>query len=591
MVLAVIVGSLILSIVTFMLLSGFASALGSSSAPIPREGVMSIDMSKVIIGEQSEEINPLSGLSSGGVTTPVTIGIYEAVKALQIASSDPGVKMIYLKTDGNLTNLANLEEFRKALQEFRTVSGKPVISYIESPTTASYYLASVADKVYMTRHGGGSPAITGISSQMIFLKDLLDKLGVKVQFIRHGRYKSAGEMFVRNEASEENLSQYKAMLSSLWGTVSSEIAASRGISAAQLDKAIDNLELCLPEDFLKASLVDSLMDRNTLKSRIADLAVAQSWDDVSIIPFEGYVTSKLVPNYGSGKRIAVIYANGDINDGNAKQEVAGDRFASIISKVRADSTVKAVVLRVNSPGGSVIASEKIKVELDLLQEYKPLVASYGAYAASGGYWISNACDKVFTDATTLTGSIGVFSMIPDFSGTLKKLVHINVQTVSSNKHGDMYNLTRPLDASEQEYMHRSVERIYNDFISNVSKGRGLSSDYVDEIGQGRVWAGAEAVEIKLADEVGTLSDAIRWAAAAASDPDVENWEIEGFPKPMTVLESLTLAFGGQDPEQELIFAGTPLESTAEVFLDWSERCRTKKADLFFARLPFGIVLE
>ena len=590
MVLAVIVGSILLSIITLMLCSGFFSALGSSKAPIPKSGVLMIDMSKIIIDEQTQEGNPFASIQSGGGQAPVIVGIRDAVCALKTAAADPGVKYIYLKTDGNATGAANIEEFRKALKDFRA-SGKAVVAYTEAPATAGYWLASVADKIYMTSHHGVSPMLTGISTRMIFLKDLLDKLGVKVQLIRHGRYKSAGEMYVRSEASADNLAQYKALVGALWGTVSKDIAESRGISVEALDKAVDGLELCSPEDFVAAGLVDSVMDREALRQRLADLAVVGKWSDVKMIPFDGYAAAKVLPNHKSTKKIAIIYASGEIVEASDPNNISGNRFASIISKVRADSTVKAVVLRVNSPGGSVLASEKIKAELDLLQQHKPLVASYGAYAASGGYWISNACDKIYSDATTLTGSIGVFSMIPEFSGTLKNIAHVNVQSVSSNKHGDMYGFTRPLDAAETEFMHRSVELIYNDFISNVASGRDLDPSYVDEIGQGRVWAGSDALGIRLVDEIGTLEDAVAWAAAAAGDADVNAWNVVGYPKPLTMFEMITTGFGGPDPEEENIFAGTPLSGTASAILGWSRRIRSAKTDLHFARLPYDLVIE
>ena len=590
-VLAVIVGTIILSLISIFLTLGFIGAMGSSKAPIPKSGVLMIDMSKIVIDEQTKETNPFSSVSAKGLNDIEIVGIREATEALKAAAGDPGVKYIYLKTDGNTTSIATLEEFRKALKNFRS-SGKPVIAWCENPTTGSYYLASVADKVYMTSHGGANPMITGVGTSMLFVKDLLDKLGVKVQLIRHGRYKSAGEMFIRSEASADNLAQNKAMVMSLWNSISKEICESRGITREALDKAIDNLELCHAEDMLAAGLVDSLMDRPVLRQRLADLAVLEKWDDVKMIPFGGYAEAKVLPNIKAHKKIAIIYAAGEIVEGKDKEQIAGDRFSTLISRVRADSTVKAVVLRVNSPGGSVLASEKIKTELDLLQQYKPLVASYGSYAASGGYWISNACDKIFSDETTLTGSIGVFSMIPDLSGTMKKIAHVNLQSVTSNKHGDMYGGARPLDAAELEYMHRSVERIYDDFIANVSAGRDLDPDYVDEIGQGRVWSGADAIGIKLVDEIGTLDDALLWAAAAAGDADMNSWNVVGYPKPLTVIEQISAGLSNMtDPEEENIFTGTPFEPAARAFLGWSRRLGDKSADRCFARMPYGIVVE
>jgi protease-4 len=279
---------------------------------------------------------------------------------------------------------------------------------------------------------------------------------------------------------------------------------------------LDNLELNSPEDFVKNKLVDSLVTSESLERNLAVLSEVDSFNDVSMIPFVNYVSAK-VPAAVSGKNnIAVIYADGEIADGNDPSGVAGDRFVSIIKGVRADSTVKAVVFRVNSPGGSVIASDKIKNEINLLQKVKPVIASYGDYAASGGYWISNGCDRIFSDPSTLTGSIGVFGMVPEFSKTAKDVLHVNVTTVSSNSHGDMYSLMRPFDAKEMAYMQASIEDIYNQFVSTVSKGRNLKFSYVDSIAQGRVWTGADALKLHLVDEMGTLEDAIHYAAKLVS---------------------------------------------------------------------------
>ena len=257
----------------------------------------------------------------------------------------------------------------------------------------------------------------------------------------------------------------------------------------------------------------------------------------------------------SGKakqKIAVIYADGEIIDGKGKSDIAGDRFASVIEKIAADSTVKAVVLRVNSPGGSVTASEKIKNELDRLQEAKPLVASYGDYAASGGYWISNRCDKIFSDATTLTGSIGVFGLVPDLSGTAKDIAHVGVESVTSHKHGDMYGLMRPLDAEEYDFMLTGIEAVYDRFTTIVSEGRGIPKETVDEIGQGRVWTGADALNINLVDEIGTLEDAIHYAATAAGEPDLAKWNIKGYPRPLTPMEQFMDMVGSGSKDEDVL---------------------------------------
>ena len=536
MVLAVICGILLLNALVIAVFAGLAS---SGSPAVPAEGVLKIDMSKLVLAEQSRETDPMTMVQSRG-QSPATIGIWEACRALDAAAQDPGIKYIYLKTDGSMSSTAMLYEFRKALQNFRKNSGKAVVSYIESPSTGSYYLASVADKIYMTPHPGANISFNGISSQMFFLGDLLKKFGVNVQLIRHGKYKSAGE-----------------------------IAESRGISAEQLCEYIDGLKLCLPQDFVDCSLVDQLLDRKGLEDQLAVLAVADKFKDVTMISFADYTTAKVLPGKASQK-IAVIYADGEIVDGSIENNVAGDRFASIISKVREEKNVKAVVLRVNSPGGSVLASEKIKAELDRLQQEKPLVASYGDYAASGGYWISNHCEKIFSDPVTLTGSIGVFGMVPDFSKTASEVLKVGVETISSSKHGAMYSLTKPFDQEEYAYMLRSIEDIYDRFTTLVSEGRELSKERVDEIGQGRVWTGANALELGLVDEIGTLDDAVRYAATLAGDPELSNWNVKGYPAPPTMMESMLGSIGGNKEDYSVKLA------------------REFKAPKIVARLPYEI---
>ena len=539
---AVICGFLIVTVLMFMLGFGFLGAIvasGSSTPSIPKSGVLAIDMSKVTIGEQSRDGSTLSMLGGEG---SATIGIWDAVQAVNTAATDPAVKYIYLRTDGSMSGISALEEFRAALADFRTYSGKAIVSYIESPTSGSYWLASVADKVYMTAHEGATTMINGVSSQMIFIGDLLDRLGVNVQLIRHGKYKSAGEMYTRSSASPENREQYQRMVDSIWETMASEIAVSRGITVERLNEAVDGLELNAPQDFVDCGLVDELMTSEELKEQLAVLAVEDDFEDVSMIPFSDYVAARR-PVSKASKKIAVVYAEGNIVDGSGKSEVAGDRFAQMLADVRADSTVKAVVLRVSSPGGSVLASEKIKTELDLLKQTKPLVASYGDYAASGGYWISANCDRIYSDATTLTGSIGVFGMVPDFSKTANDLLHVNIETISSNRHGDMYSGMRPFDQAEYDYMLESIESIYDRFTTIVSDARSLPKETVDAVGQGRVWTGSDAMVIHLVDEIGGLDDAVSYAAVAAGDPDMSNWSVTGYPKPMSQMEELLEMFG------------------------------------------------
>ncbi len=589
MVLAVICGLFLAGIIAFILGIGFVSSLaaaGSATPVLPKSGVMVIDMSKINITEQSTPSTPdVMSLLNGG-SMYENVGLWKAVQAINKAAEDPAVKYIYIKADGASGGIASLQELRKSLANFR-LSGKPIVSYTESPTTAGYYLASVSDKIYMTPHQGASSQLVGIATNLTFYKDLLDKLGVNVQLIRHGKYKSAGEGFIKNAPSPENLEQNQAMIDAIWGSYASEIAEGRGLSVDALNSAIDELKLNFPEDFLREGLVDELLDRQALENKLADLAVVDSFKDLKSFTLSDYIAAKVTPNVKAKKKIAIIYADGEIVEGSGKQQVTGDYFSRQIAKVRADSTVKAVVFRVNSPGGSVLASEKIKNEIELLRKDKPVVASYGNYAASGGYWISNSCDKIYSDATTLTGSIGVFSMIPDISKTVKDFAHLNFVTVSSNKHADMYSLLTPLDQEELDYMQASVENIYSRFVSTVSEGRGLDPDFVDSIAQGRVWAGSDALKIGLVDEIGTLEDAIKWAAAAGGDADLSAWNVAEYPKPQTEMEMMMDMIGRKAPDEN-IFAGTPFGDAAGTLLDWYARVKKNPADVTFARIPYLI---
>ncbi len=580
MTLATLAGLFIFSFAAIIVMFGMIGAmatLGSGQPVMPREGVLKIDMSTMVLAEQTQEADPVA-MIQGNTVTP--LGIYSAIKAINTAAYDPAIKFIYMKPDNVSGGIAHLEEFRTALKHFRE-SGKAIVSYTENPGNGSYYLASVSDKIYMTPHDGAMNTFSGLSSRLIFLKDALEKLGIRMQLIRHGKYKSAGEMYIRNSASKENMEQNTAMINSVWSSWAEEIAESRGITTETLNSMLDNLELNFPEDFIEKGLVDELLTKAQLQQKLADLFVTEKFEDVKGISLQDYALLKNKVNYKAASKVAVIYADGEIVDGTEKQQVAGDRFAKIIADVRNDKDVKAVVLRVNSPGGSVLASEKIKAELDLLRGKVPVIASYGNYAASGGYWISACSDYIFSNATTLTGSIGVFSMIPDFSGTINDKLHVAITPVSSNSHADMYSFMRPLDQKETAYLQASVEKIYGKFTGLVSEGRGMSVEAVDEIAQGRVWAGAEAIGIGLVDRIGTIEDAIAYAAMSIEDVNSpDEVQIVEYPKPLTTVELLLEALTGE----QSIAAGTPFESIVKALRDSGSNNSGK----VYARIPYEI---
>ena len=572
MMFACIAGLLVFCVAGFFLMTAAligSAAVGEKQPVMPREAVLQINFDNVTLAEQTQEADPISMLTGGEMSTP--LGIYSAITAINAAAEDPAVKFIYMKPDNVSGGLSQIEELRTALKNFRN-SGKAIVSYIESPSNAAYYLASVSDKIYMTEYEGGMSMLNGLSSRMIFLKDLLDELGVNVQLIRHGKYKSAGEMYIRNSSSPENMEQNKEMIDAVWSSWADEMAQSRGITAEALNAMLDNLELNFPTDYLEKGLVDELVTREQLQQNLCNLFVVENFKDIKAIQLPEYAKLKNVPNLKADKKVAVIYAEGNIVDGNGNEDVAGDRFAKVIADVREDDDVKAVVLRVNSPGGSVLASEKIKAEIKLIQEKGiPVIASYGDYAASGGYWISAGCDHIISNATTLTGSIGVFSMIPDISGTLKDKLHVNLTPVNSNKHADMLGMTRPLTAAEVDYMQASVERIYAKFTELVAEGREMTVADVDAIAQGRVWAGSDALKIGLVDEIGTIEDAIRYAALSIEGVEsLNDVQVAEYPKPQTALEAIMESLMGG----ENIFAELPFE-------------RGK----VYARIPYDITIE
>ena len=584
--LATVVGlALFCTIGFFLFIStlGAIAGLSETKPTVPSSAILSIDLSKIIISEQSQDIDVLSVLKGNGMDIS-SIGIHDIIKAINTAALDPSITLIYLKPDAVMGGMAQIEELRTALANFR-MSGKAVVSFVESPSNAGMYLASVSDKIYMTPYDGGMNMFTGASSQMIFLKDLLDRLGINVQLIRHGKYKSAGEMFINSAPSKDNMEQNKAIIESIWSNWSNTIAESRGMNSEELDSMLANLELNFPEDFLEKGLVDELVSREELIGKLSNLS-GQLSTNLNLISLNDYRKARTAAENNLLKsKIAVIYLDGEIIDGDGYEQIAGNRFAKIIADVRNDSSVKAAVIRVNSPGGSVLAAEKILAEIELLQKNIPVVASFGDYAASGGYWISAGCNKIYSDATTLTGSIGVFSMIPDFSKTIENKLHVNIVNVNSNKHSDMYGMMRPLDNAEIKYMQNSVEKIYDRFTSIVADGRDLSIEQVEKIAQGRVWTGAQALEIGLVDEIGTIEDAIDWAIDSVSlYVNLEDIAIEAYPKPLSDWEMILKQFEGAEQN---ILAGTPFKNVGEAFLSWTE----SQAGKVYARVPYEYIIK
>lgn len=580
---ACVIGFLMVVVICSMISTCTMTALTASLFSKPKVAVsenslLDIDMSKLIIAEQTLESDPLENLGSNfqgfdkALEEIRTVGILDAVDALEKAANDPKIKACYIRPD-MATSISHIEEFRKAVVKFHE-SGKPVYAYIEHPTNVGYWLASAADRIYMSEYHGGMNMMVGLSGSMIYFKDLLDKLGVNVQLIRHGKYKSAGEPFIKSTPSKENLEQQTVLINGLWKEMACQMAQRGNMTFEQFNAMIDNLELCMPSDFLAKGLVDETTGILGMKQALCKLAGEDDFEDIPSITLADYADAcSFKKNHTTDDCIAIIYADGEIIDGYADEEVAGKNFVEMIEEVCDDDDIKGVVLRINSPGGSVIASSQIKEAVDALCAEKPVVASYGSYAASGGYWISAGCKYIFSDATTLTGSIGVFGMIPEFSKTAKDIAHLNVTSVSSNKHSDMYSLLRPLSQEEIAYTQKDIEAIYTEFTSLVAKGRNKTVEQVDNIGQGRVWTGRDAHQLGLVDEIGGLKEALEYTANLCG---CATYQVKNYPEPMSTIEQIMNSMN-QIPDNHLVKIYKQIEECSKVEI--------------LARMPYSIEIR
>lgn len=575
-VLGTFVGSLLAMTIGFFIMLGVIGSMAtfskSAKPVVPKSAVLSLNFNQVITEQSTDD--PFASFNPMGSSPSKTQGILEFIQTIDRSASDPSIKFIYM----NLTNLncglSHLEEIREAIVRFR-VSGKPVIAYADNFSQQAYFLATAADKIYMSP--GGSATLTGVSITSIFLKDLLDKLGIEVQLIRHGKFKAAAEQFISNKMSPENREQLKAYVDAVWATFVEEISRSREISVEDLNRMADNLELSTATKALEANLVDGLMYKDEMADTLAKLFGVESEKDLKMISSTDYSKATKKLNLKEKNKIAVIYASGDIIMGKSEGNIASDTYIDIISRVRKDSSVKAVVFRVNSPGGSAQSSEVIERELSLLREKKPVIVSMGDYAASGGYWISAKADKIITNRTTLTGSIGVFSMIPNFEKTMKRHLSVNAESVNSNKNSDLLNGFRALRAEESEAIRAAIEEIYTDFITLVSEGRGMEVQKVDEIAQGRVWSGNDAVKIGLADELGDLYHALNTAAEMSS---LTSYRIVEYPVKKSTIDKLFEMLGETSVKAEAL-------SNPYFFIEQAyEKLKQERGIRHMARLPY-----
>jgi len=530
-VLAAFIGTLIALVINFFIKVGVVSSMISNLSKSDTESSATVKPNSVLYMKLDYEItdrtvdNPFGGLDFTSMESKDATGLTDILRNIEHAKTDPNIKGIYMELSSIPTSTATLQEIRDKLIEFKN-SGKFIVTYSEGYSQSAYYMASVADKIFLNPEGALD--LHGMATQIMFYKHLLDKLDIEMQIVRgpNNRFKSAVEPYFLDKMSEANREQMEKLLGTVWGQILTGISESRNISVEQLNQIADNLETVFNADkALEFGLVDNLCYKDQVVEELKGLTGSNK--DINAIGNANYAKS-YKDKSTSKNEVAVIFALGQIYDGKGDetQGIYSENLSKTIRKAREDENVKAIVLRVNSPGGSALASAVIGRELDLTKEVKPIIVSMGDYAASGGYWISAKADYIFADPTTLTGSIGVFGTFPNMQGFLNDKIGLTFDVAKTNENADFGSVAQPLTEFQYKKLQDMVVKTYDDFTNRVAEGRGLTQTYVDSIGQGRVWAGADAIGLGLVDQLGDMEDAIAYAAQKAElgeDYKVTEW--------------------------------------------------------------------
>ncbi|WP_129714971.1 signal peptide peptidase SppA [Pedobacter sp. SYP-B3415] len=566
--------SLFLLFILFAVIIGvvISSANEDKSVEIAANSVLFLNLDQQISERTSK--NPLAGVPVIGGETSKTIGFADVIRALKKARTDDNIKCVYINVTGPNAGMATMREVRNAIIDFRS-SKKKVIAYSEYYSQGAYYLASAADKVYLNPEG--TVELKGFSSELTFFKGALEKLGVEAQIVRVGNYKSAVEPFIYDKMSDYNRKQVTAYVSGLYNTFLSDIAASRKVSKDSLAHIANELLVQSPADALRLKVVDALKYKDEVLTELKKLSGKDADDNINSITINDYAQNASEKAESSDK-IAVVYANGDIMGGEGSDEQIGsERISRALRKARLDKKVKAVVLRVNSPGGSALASDVIWREVVLTRKSKPVIASFGDVAASGGYYIGCAADSIFVQPNTITGSIGIFGIIPNFQKLMNEKLGITFDGVKTGKYADIMSTNRPMTPAERAIIQAELNRIYSGFLQRVADGRKKSKSYVDSIGGGHVWVGTDAVRIGLADRIGSFNDAI---AAAAKKAGLKEYKVMDYPEMISPLQSLL------DNSSDKIKMALIKEELGEQYPVYKKIKEISSRTGFLARMPF-----
>ena len=547
-----LVGSVLTMVISFFIIFFVvigiivSSSSDAEETTIKNNSVLKINFKGQIIDRGNDEIDIENIINQ----SEAKVGLNNILSSIEKAKKDDRIKGIYLNVENISASIATLEEIRNKLKEFKDSTNKFILSYSEVYGQSAYYISSVADEIYL--HPQGILELKGLAYQGMFFKNTLEKLEIEAQIIRHGKFKSAVEPFMLEKMSKSNRMQVSRFLTSLWGDLTKGMSEGRSLSQKEINSMAQNLLIQEADQALQYNLVDKLAFKDelvdSLKSKL-NLTKDQKINFVSLNKYKDVSVKDKNTKYSKNK-IAVIYATGEINGGEGSPESIGSEgLSKTIREAREDKNVKAIVLRVNSPGGSALASETILREMALAKEAKPVIVSMGDVAASGGYYIACQADTIVANPTTITGSIGVFGVLMNAKEMMNNKLGITIDTVKTNKHADIGTIFRSLTSFERQIIQNSVENVYDTFIGRVALGRNLSKEYIDSIGQGRVWTGRDALELGLVDVLGGLETAIEISSNMA---DLQDYRIVNLPKQKDPLEVLLQDLMGEEVRSSIV---------------------------------------
>ncbi len=557
-------------------------ASGSSETPIKENSILHLNLSGTLTDRTQE--NPLDKIMNMGEESNA-VSLEQAVTALKKATVNDNIKGVYLEAGTLSAQPATVQELRQALVDFKK-SGKWIVSYADSYGKMGYYLSSVADTLLLNPEG--SVDFSGLESQPMFFKEVLDKLGIEMQVFKVGTYKSAVEPFICTEMSDANREQITSYLTSVWNNVLIDVAASRNIDVDKLNKLADTQTMfAKAQSSVDNGLIDALCYIDQVKDILRSNCNLVNKDDKLSFASISDVANSAKSEEGKGEQIAVYYACGEIVQSastglDQEVQIVGEKVVKDLQALRTDPKVKAVVIRVNSPGGSAYASEQIWREVTLLKKEKPVIISMGDAAASGGYYISCASDRIFADPTTITGSIGIFGMVPNVSNLLTKKIGLKFDIVKTNEMADMGTMSRPFNAAERAQLQKMIEQGYDTFTKRVADGRGMSQDSVKLIAEGRVWTGEQGLKIGLVDELGNLDDAIAYAAKMIESKEYHTVSYPAEEDPFAMILNETKSDYMNNEIKELL---------GEWYSVYSFIRNVKSADNIQARIPYDIVIR